>query len=141
MAITRRSSSARDAMVPLPGGTGYALRMIADARGDSALSAATVIISPSKRKTALSASHSRAALCAIVSSTGCRSVGERLMTLEHLAGRGLIFEGCLKLALARLLRLEQPRVLDGDDGLVGEGLDKLDLLVGERLTALRAIDE
>ena len=52
-AITRRSSSARDAMVPLPGGAGYALRMIADACGDTALSAATVIISPSNRKTTL----------------------------------------------------------------------------------------
>ena len=29
--------------------------------------------------------------------------------------------------------VEQPRVLDGDDGLVGEGLDQLDLLVGEGL--------
>ena len=52
-AITRRSSSARDAMVPLPGGAGYALRMIVDARGDSALSAATVISSPSNLKTTL----------------------------------------------------------------------------------------
>ena len=37
-----------------------------------------------------------------------------------------------QLALARLLRLEQPRVLDGDDGLVGESLEQLDLAVGER---------
>ena len=34
--------------------------------------------------------------------------------------------------LRRLHLLEQPRVLDGDHGLVGEGLDQLDLLVGER---------
>ena len=27
--------------------------------------------------------------------------------------------------------LEQPRVLDGDDGLVGEGLEQIDLSVGE----------
>jgi hypothetical protein len=26
---------------------------------------------------------------------------------------------------------EQPRVLDGDDGLVGEGLEQLDLIVRE----------
>ena len=39
----------------------------------------------------------------------------------------------VQLALARLLLLEQPRVLDGDHGLVGEGLNKFDLLVGERL--------
>jgi hypothetical protein len=30
-----------------------------------------------------------------------------------------------------LLGLEQPRVLDGDDGLVGEGLKQRDLLVAE----------
>ena len=35
-------------------------------------------------------------------------------------------------ARALLLRLEQPRVLDGDHRLVGEGLDQLDLLLGER---------
>ena len=34
---------------------------------------------------------------------------------------------------ARLHLLEQPRVLDGDHRLVGEGLDQLDLLVGEGL--------
>ena len=33
-------------------------------------------------------------------------------------------------ALAQLV--EQPRVLDGDDGLRGEVLHQLDLLVGER---------
>ena len=32
-----------------------------------------------------------------------------------------------QLARARLHLLEQPRVLDGDDGLVGEGLEQLDL--------------
>jgi hypothetical protein len=31
-----------------------------------------------------------------------------------------------------LLRLEQPRVLDGDHRLIGEGLDQLDLLLDER---------
>ena len=51
------------------------------------------------------------------------------MTSSTSLRRGLVFERLLQLALARLLRLEQPRVLDGDDGLVGEGLDQLDLLV------------
>jgi len=38
------------------------------------------------------------------------------------------------LLLERLLRLvEQPHILDGDHGLIGESLDQLDLLVGERL--------
>ena len=36
-----------------------------------------------------------------------------------------------ELVRARLHLLEQPRVLDGDHGLVGEGLDQFDLLVGE----------
>ena len=34
-----------------------------------------------------------------------------------------------------LLGLEQPHVLDRDDGLVGEGGDQFDLLVGEWLNA------
>ena len=34
-------------------------------------------------------------------------------------------------ALAHLHLVEQPRVLDGNDRLVGEGGDQLDLLVGE----------
>ena len=33
----------------------------------------------------------------------------------------------LQLPRSRLLRLEQPRVLDGDDGLVGEGLKQFNL--------------
>jgi len=36
----------------------------------------------------------------------------------------------LKFALARLIRLKQPCVLDGDDGLVGEYLEQLDLFLG-----------
>ena len=37
-----------------------------------------------------------------------------------------------RLLLQRFLEfLEQPHVLDGDDRLVGEGLEQLDLLVGE----------
>ena len=47
------------------------------------------------------------------------------MTLQHLGGRGLLLQRLPQL-------IEQPRVLDGDDGLRGEVLDQLDLLVGER---------
>src|SRR5262245_20202376 len=47
-------------------------------------------------------------------------------------GRGrLLFQGFSQLAFACLLRFEEPRILDGDDGLVGEGLKQLDLLVGK----------
>src|SRR5262249_48509803 len=53
--------------------------------------------------------------------------------LEYVGGRGLL--------LQRLPQfVEQPRVLDGDDGLGGEVLQQLDLLVGERLDLL-AIDD
>ena len=44
--------------------------------------------------------------------------------LQHVGGRGLLLQGFAQFA-------EQPRVLDGDDGLGGEVLDQLDLLVGE----------
>ena len=37
----------------------------------------------------------------------------------------------VSLAVARLQLGEQPHVFDGDDGLVGEGLEQLDLLVGK----------
>ena len=52
--------------------------------------------------------------------------------LQHLRGRGLLLQrlGEIVGALAQLV--EQPRVLDGDDGLGGEVLHQLDLLVGER---------
>ena len=40
-----------------------------------------------------------------------------------------------QLVRARLQLVEQPCVLDGDHRLVGEGLDEVDLLVGEGLDA------
>ena len=53
------------------------------------------------------------------------------MTLQHLRGRGLLLQRFV------VELVEQPRVLDGDDGLGGEVLDQLDLLVGERPDLLR----
>ena len=53
------------------------------------------------------------------------------LEIECRAHRAADFAQGGEVAVARLHLLEQPRVLDGDDGLVGEGLDKLDLLVGE----------
>ena len=50
---------------------------------------------------------------------------------QNLARCGLVFEGLLKLALTGLFGLEQPRVLNGDDGLVGEGPKERNCLVGE----------
>jgi len=42
---------------------------------------------------------------------------------EDLARRGPLFQRLMQFFRPRLLCLEQPRVLDGDDGLVGEGLE------------------
>ena len=51
--------------------------------------------------------------------------------LQHLRRRGLLLQRLGKLARARLHLVEQPHVLDGDHRLVGEGGDKLDLLLRE----------
>src|SRR4029077_13930181 len=44
--------------------------------------------------------------------------------LEHAGGSGLLLQGFAQL-------VKQARVLNSDDGLVGEGRDQPDLLVGE----------
>src|SRR5262249_27517370 len=46
--------------------------------------------------------------------------------LEHIRGRDLLLQGFAQF-------VEQPRVLDGDYGLVGKGLEKHDLLVSKRI--------
>ena len=53
--------------------------------------------------------------------------------LEHVGGGGLLLQGFPQFA-------EQPRVLDGDDGLSGEVRQKLDLLVGE-ISDLGTVDD
>ena len=89
--------------------------------------------SPSTRQiSARSAPHSRAALSAIVSSTGCRSVGRPAITAQHLRRGRLLLQRLGERPVALLQLGEQPGVLDGDHGLVGEGLQQRDLLVGER---------
>jgi hypothetical protein len=50
---------------------------------------------------------------------------------KDLARRGLLIERLGELAVPRLDLLEQPHVLDRDDGLVGEGRDEGDLAVVE----------
>ena len=52
--------------------------------------------------------------------------------IEHLARRSLLLQRFLQLARSRLHLLEQPRVLDGDHGLVGEGLEQIDLPISEQ---------
>ena len=71
-------------------------------------------------------------LATSVLSTVCRSKVERLITLSTSAVRGLLLQRLGQLAVRCLQLVEQPRVLDRDDGLVGERLHQLDLLVGER---------
>src|SRR5215467_8245106 len=46
--------------------------------------------------------------------------------LKHIGGGSLLLKGFTQL-------VEQSRVLDGDDGLVGESFDQLDLFLRERL--------
>src|SRR5262249_26725222 len=58
--------------------------------------------------------------------------------LEDLTSRCLLSQRLAEIPVAFLQFLEQPYVLDGDDRLVGEGLEKSDLLVGERSHFLSA---
>ncbi len=51
---------------------------------------------------------------------------------QDLGGRRLLLQGLGQLAVPSPQLLEQPHVLDGDDRLVGEGLEQRDLLVCER---------
>ena len=50
---------------------------------------------------------------------------------QDLRGRRLLLQRLRQIAVARLELLEQAHVLDGDDGLVGEGLQQLHLGVRE----------
>jgi len=53
--------------------------------------------------------------------------------VEHVAGRGLVFERFFEIAGAGLQFAEQPRILHRDDRLIGEGAHQFDLPLGERL--------
>ncbi len=84
----------------------------------------------SRARFAKLASQIRVALTRIESNTAFRSPCELLMTLSTSA----VAVCCCSWNFAQLA--EQPRILDGDDGLRGEILDQLDLLVGEWLHLL-----
>ena len=81
----------------------------------------------------------RGASSATVSSTGWTSLGELEMTRKDFADRGLLLQRLGQIVGALAQFVEQPRVFDGDDGLRGEVLDQLDLLIGERADLL-AVD-
>ncbi len=53
--------------------------------------------------------------------------------LQHIAGRGLVFEQLLQIVRALPQFGEQPCILDRDHRLVGKGRDQRDLLLGKRL--------
>ena len=55
------------------------------------------------------------------------SVGDRLITRRISPVAVCCSSASVKVAVARLELLEQPHVLDGDDGLIGEGLEERDL--------------
>ncbi len=67
--------------------------------------------------------------------------GRRTDDLQHLRGRGLLLQRFAEIAGALAQLVEQPRVLDGDDGLGREVLHQLDLLVGERAYLLAVDDD
>src|SRR5262249_3819805 len=52
---------------------------------------------------------------------------------QDIADGSLVFERLLQLTRALLRHLEQTRVLDGDDRLVGKGLQQFDMRVGKWL--------
>jgi hypothetical protein len=61
-----------------------------------------------------------------VSSIGGRAADD----VEHVTGRGLVFERFFEIARAGLQFTEQPRVLHRDDRLVGKSAHQLDLPLG-----------
>ena len=52
---------------------------------------------------------------------------------QNFTRRRLLFQRLGEISIPFLQLLKQPHVLDGDDCLIGEGLEKTDLLVRERL--------
>ena len=72
--------------------------------------------------TLTSASHSFSARSPMMSNTGLASVGERLMTVSISLVAVWYSSNSWRSSRARLHLVEQPRVLDGDHRLGGEGL-------------------
>ena len=70
----------------------------------------------------------------MASNTGCTSVGELADDAQDLGGRGLVLERFLGL-------VEQPRVLDRDHGLVGEGLAAARSSLSSKRSQLAATDQ
>ena len=65
------------------------------------------------------------------SNTACRSKAERLMTFKTSAVAVCCCSASLKIARSRLYLVEQPGVLERDDGLIGECLYEFDLALSD----------
>ena len=60
--------------------------------------------------------------------------------LKDLRGRSLLLQRFSEIIRALAQLVEQPRVLDGDGCLIGEGLNEINLVVGERPDLLQVIN-
>src|SRR6516164_3992140 len=77
------------------------------------------------------ASQIRTAFASMAWKTGCSSPGELLINAQHLRRGRLLLQRLSKFMRALPLRLEQPRILDGDHGLCGKGPKQINLSLGE----------
>ena len=64
---------------------------------------------------------------------GLKIKGRAADDFQNFAGRRLLVQRLGKIAVAFLQFFEQPHVLDGDDGLIGEGFKQRHLPLGKRL--------
>ena len=55
------------------------------------------------------------------------------MTRRYLARSSLLLQRLGEIAVANFQLLEQPHVLDGDYRLISEGLQEVDLLIGDEI--------
>ena len=86
-------------------------------------------IASGNQNDARSAPHKRACRLDQCIEHGLQIESRAADDLEHIGSGGLLLQRFAQL-------VEQPRVLDGDDGLSSEVLDQLDLLIGERADLL-----
>ena len=130
------SSAARPVTLPRSGVSGWFARTRSSS-GDSHSWRRSRNASPSRSEDhAISASQSASPFDQRVEHR-LQIEGRAADDLEHVGGRGLLLQRFAD--RCSLAQFEQPRVLDGDDGLGGEVLNQLDLLVGERADLL-AVD-
>ena len=99
----------------------------------------TTSSSPSARETWPRVGHPAGAACSrrIASNTGVASAGVSATISQDLGHGRLLLQRLLHLAVALLQLVEQPRVLDRDDRLVGEGFEQRHLArcEGDRLSS------